>query len=275
MPLGVLLREVAGRMPAAERGWARHLVTGTLGLAPTLPFTHPEHELDATQCAQVRSNLARWLAGEPLAYVLGRQGFWTMELEVGPEVLIPRPDTEVLVRAALERLPDGASAWLADLGTGSGAVALALALERPELRVLAVERSLAALAVARRNARRLGVERIDWLAGDWLAAVRGRFDLIVANPPYLAEDDPHLDRDGLEHEPRMALVAGPDGLDAIRVIVRQAGSRLRPGGWLLLEHGYQQGTAVRGLLEAAGYRQVGTVRDLAGRERVSGGLRPA
>lgn len=260
---------------AAEPELAEPLLLGVLDMQRNLLFSRPETALSAEQMDRLRAASARLRAGEPLAYVLGRQGFWSFDLEVGPAVLIPRPDTELLVRAALARLPAAASAQLVDLGTGSGAVALALAAERPDLRVLAVDRSPAALRVARRNARRLGLANLDWLVADWLSALNTQFDLIASNPPYLAEDDPHLGRDGLDREPRLALVSGQDGLDAIRRIIDQAGARLRPGGWLLLEHGWEQGAAVRDLLRQAGYAEVFTQRDLAERERVSGALRPA
>ncbi len=260
---------------AADPGLAEPLLLGVLDLQRNVLFSRPETVLSAEQIDRVQSASSRLRAGEPLAYVLGRQGFWEFDLEVSPEVLIPRPDTELLVRAALARLPRHRPLQVADLGTGSGAVAMALAAERPAIRVLAVDRSRAALGVARRNAARLSLDNLDWLVGDWLSALVASFDLIASNPPYLAEHDPHLQRDGLDREPRLALVSGPDGLDAIRCIIDQACARLRPGGWLLLEHGWEQGAAVRDLLRGAGYAEVFTERDLAGRERVSGGFRSA
>jgi release factor glutamine methyltransferase len=260
---------------AAEPRLAEALLLGVLQLHRDVLFSRPETGLSAQQVDQLLAASARLRAGEPLAYVLGRQGFWSFDLEVGPEVLIPRPDTETLVREALLRVPSEATMQLADLGTGSGALALALAAERPGCRVLAVDCSLAALRLARRNARRQRLDNLDWLAADWLRALNMRFNLIASNPPYLAEDDPHLGRDGLQCEPRLALVAGRDGLEAIRDIVEQAHPRLHAGGWLLLEHGWQQGAAVRELLLSTGYAEVFSARDLADRERVSGGLRRA
>ncbi len=203
--------------------------------------------------------------GEPVAYILGRKEFYGLELSVNPSVLIPRPETELLVDLALER---NASSVL-DLGTGCGAIALALKHQRPKCRVVAVDSDLSALLTAQRNAAKLNLE-IDFRHGRWFDPVAGeRFELIVANPPYVANGDPHLA--ALRFEPRGALVAGPEGLDSIREIVKAAGSFLRPGGALLLEHGFGQDAAVRGLLAAAGLESVATWPDLAGIARVSGG----
>lgn len=209
--------------------------------------------------------LARRVAGEPLAYLTGTREFWSLELEVTKDVLVPRPETELLVEwgAAL-----GGAAIL-DLGTGSGAIALALARERPQARVAAVERSAAALAVARRNAAAHGLA-VEFLEGRWFEPLAGRrFDLIVSNPPYVAEDDPHLA--DLRFEPRLALTAGADGLEALREIVAGARAHLNAGGWLLVEHGAAQGAAVRELFARAGFAGVETRRDLAGHERATGG----
>ncbi len=206
-------------------------------------------------------------AGEPVAYILGRREFYSLELSVNPAVLIPRPETELLVDLALERRP----ACVLDLGTGSGAVALAVKRHLPGARVVAVESSAAALAVARRNAVKLNLE-VEFRHGRWFEPVAGeRFDLVVSNPPYVAEGDPHLP--GLRHEPAAALVSGPDGLEAIREITSAAGLFLEPGGWLLLEHGQGQDAAVRGLLERAGLDSARTWPDLAGVGRVTGGRR--
>lgn len=209
----------------------------------------------------------RRAAGEPVAYILGRREFYSLELGVNPAVLIPRPETELLVDLALERRP----ASVLDLGTGSGAVALAIKRHLPGARVVAVESSAAALAVARRNAVKLNLE-VDFRHGRWFEPVAGeRFDLVVSNPPYVAEADPHLP--ALRHEPAGALVSGPDGLDAIREITSTAGLFVARGGWLLLEHGQGQDSAVRALLERAGLESVHTWPDLAGIGRVSGGRR--
>ncbi|GAP66110.1 (protein release factor)-glutamineN5-methyltransferase [Mizugakiibacter sediminis] len=229
--------------------------------------------MDEAAQAVFAALLARRLAGEPVAYLVGRRGFWSLELEVTPATLIPRAETERLVELALARLPADAAARVADLGTGSGAIALAIARERPRARVVATDASAEALAVARRNAARLGLGNVVFAQGDWCAALGEArdFDLIVSNPPYIAAGDPHLGEGDLRFEPAAALASGADGLDAIRRIVRDARAHLRPGGGLLFEHGYRQGAAVRALLAAAGYREVFSARDLEGRERVSGG----
>lgn len=218
----------------------------------------------------------RRVDGEPVAYLTGRRGFWSLDLEVTPATLIPRADTELLVELALARLPADARASVLDLGTGSGAIALALASERPQAQVVATDASAEALAVARRNARRLGLQRVRFVQGDWFVPLRGeRFDLIVANPPYIETGDPHLARGDLRFEPASALASGADGLDDLRAIIAAAPRYLATGGWLLLEHGWQQGSAVAGLLHAAGYADVFTARDLEHRDRVSGGRRVA
>ncbi len=216
--------------------------------------------------------VARRAAGEPVAYIIGRQGFWSLELAVSPATLIPRPETELLVELALARMPAGSACSVADLGTGSGAIALALAHERPDARVHATDLSADALEVARGNARRLGLERVTFARGSWCAALgEERFDLIVSNPPYIEDADAHLDRGDLRFEPRSALASGADGLDALRAIAGTAHAHLRPGGWLLLEHGWRQGPAACGVLRQHGYLDVFTACDLEGRERVTGG----
>ena len=206
---------------------------------------------------------------------LSEQGFWTLELEVSPAILIPRPETELLVELALARIPMAAAARIADLGTGSGAIALAIAKERPRAHTVATDASEPALAVARRNAARNRIANIEFRHGDWLAPLAGeRFDLIASNPPYIADGDPHLGEGDLRFEPPSALSSGRDGLDAIRCIVRDAPLHLRPGGWLLLEHGWAQGAAVRALLAEAGFSEVETAQDLESRDRTSLGRWP-
>ena len=225
--------------------------------------------------ARFAALLQRRVLGEPVAYLVGRREFWSLDLEVTPATLVPRPETELLVELALERLPRDGAARVLDLGTGSGAIALAIARERPGARVSAVDASAAALAVAQRNAVRLGLDRVRFLRSDWFSAVRDEcFDLLLSNPPYLAEGDPHLREGSLPHEPAQALSSGRDGLDALRVICAEAPARLAPAGWLLFEHGLAQGEAARALLQSAGFEQAQTWRDLEGRERVSGGVRP-
>ncbi|MBX3708031.1 MAG: peptide chain release factor N(5)-glutamine methyltransferase [Pseudomonadales bacterium] len=237
-------------------------------LTPARIRAAPETTLSDDALVLLASWAARRRAGEPLAYILGRQGFRAFEVEVSPAVLVPRPETEHLVETALEHLTNGDR--VLELGCGSGAVAIAIALESAA-RVTATDVSCAALALARVNARRLGAA-IEWLASDWFTAVDGRFDLIVSNPPYIAADDEHLD--ALTHEPRLALVGGPDGLDAIRRIVAAAPDHLRAGGRLILEHGYDQGARVRALLAARGFVGVATRHDLAGHERITEGQWP-
>jgi release factor glutamine methyltransferase len=215
--------------------------------------------------------LARRASGEPLAYVLGQREFWSLPLRVTPATLIPRADTELLVECALRSLPDGGS--LLDLGTGSGAVALAVCSARPSAVVVAVDRSAAALAVARHNGAVLGLN-VVWCLSDWFSALAGQtFDVIVGNPPYIAENDPHLLQGDLVHEPRSALVSGQDGMDDLRRIIDTAPAYLKPGGGLWLEHGFGQGSEVRKVLAARGFVAVETCRDLAGHERVTGGRR--
>jgi release factor glutamine methyltransferase len=236
------------------------------------PLTGPA-ELRYIELARRRA------AGTPLPYLTGSIEFHGLPLRVDPRVMIPRPDTETLVDWALECLPHtgaaGTAPQIIDLGTGSGAVALALARHLVQTgragEVHALDVSPDALALAQANAERLGLP-VHFMLGAWLTGIRARYDLIVSNPPYIAEDDPHLD--GLGHEPLLALVSGPDGLDALRTIIQQAPDRLHPGAWLLLEHGWDQAAAVRALLTQAGYAEVQSRRDLAGIERCSGGRWP-
>jgi len=219
--------------------------------------------------------LARRVAGEPVAYLLGHRGFWTLDLAVSPATLIPRPETELLVELALARLPADTPLAVADLGTGSGAIALALASERPQVDVTATDLSAAALDMARGNAARNGLARVRFVQGAWFAPLQGmRFDLIASNPPYIASNDPHLQQGDLRHEPATALASGIDGLDDLRLIVADAGAHLLPGGWLLIEHGWDQGAAIRALFEHAGFEQVYTERDLEQRDRVTRGCLP-
>lgn len=216
--------------------------------------------------------VARRAAGEPVAYILGRKDFWTLELSVSPAVLVPRPETELLVERALT-LDPGGEARVADLGTGSGAIALALASARPRWRIVATDISAAALAVAHANAAALGLAQVELIQGDWLACLSARrFQMIVSNPPYVATDDAALGQ--LMREPRVALVAAEEGLAALLAITRAAPGHLEPDGWLLLEHGATQAAAVAGALVARGFAQVRSHRDLAGRERMTEGQWP-
>ncbi|MBC6943316.1 MAG: peptide chain release factor N(5)-glutamine methyltransferase [Xanthomonadales bacterium] len=259
----------------AARSEVELLLAHALGTSRSWLYAWPEHVPTPAQQARFAELVEARVRGEPVAYLLGEREFWSLRLVVTPAVLIPRADTEVLVEQALARLPAATALQVADLGTGSGAVALAIASERAQARVLATDASPAALALARRNAHDLRLANVEFAQGDWCAALGSRqFDLIASNPPYIAEGDPHLLQGDLRFEPRAALGSGPDGLDAIRAIVAQAPRHLLADGWLLLEHGFDQATAVRALLADAGYREIGSARDHAGHERVSGARRP-
>ncbi len=275
MTLGAHLAGLqAGGLPRLE---AQQLLLLALGRNPhdrAWLTAHDDEALDAASAARLDALLARHRAGEPMAYLRGEQAFFGLTLRVDRRVLAPRPDTETLVQWALEVLAERpAAARVLDLGTGSGAIALALKHQRPALQVSATDASADALDVARGNAERLGLA-LGLHQGAWMAAVPGeRFDLIVSNPPYIAEGDPHLP--ALAHEPRGALTAGADGLDDIRTILKQAPDALLAGGWLLLEHGHEQAPAVQALLRERGFEAVAGRTDLAGIVRCSGGRWPA
>lgn len=283
VPLAVWLTMATARLQSAlgldrptARLEAQLLAAHALDVARSWLIAHADHPLGARQQDDLHALLRRRLTGEPIAYLLGRREFYGLDLAVTPAVLIPRPDTETLVEAALERLSAQRPVRVLDLGTGSGAIALALACHRPRAEILAVDSSAEALAVAKANARRLGLDNVRFLQSDWYARIGVKdFDMIVSNPPYVADGDPHLQQGDLCFEPAAALCAGTDGLDAIRSIVAGAPARLTPGGWLLLEHGHDQAEACRGLLAEAGFDAPFTLPDLAGRPRVSGARWPA
>lgn len=248
---------------------AELLLAAALGKPRSYLRTWPERELEVDQLALFLASLQRRRQGEPVAYILGLQGFWSLELEVAPHTLIPRPDTELLVETALALLP-AAPLTVLDLGTGTGAIALALASERPAWRVTGVDRVEAAVALAERNRQRLQLDNAAFVHSHWFSALsRQRYGLILSNPPYIRADDQHLVQGDVRFEPSSALVAGCDGLDDIRAIIQAAPQHLLSGGWLLLEHGFDQAEAVRGLLAAAGFAEVHSRRDLGGHERIS------
>lgn len=252
------------------------LVAHALGAQRSWLTGHRHDPLASEQVGACESLLARRRAGEPVAYLVGGREFFGLDLRVTPAVLIPRPETELLVELALAelaRVPHQRTPRVLDLATGSGAVAIAIAVHAPRAQVFASDLSPQALAIAVDNAARHRA-RVDLRQGDWFAPFAGeRFALVVANPPYVAAADPHLAQGDLVHEPRLALVAGADGLEAIRAIVAQAGAYLEESGLLLLEHGHEQGEACRALLHSAGLAEVSTWCDAAGHERVSGGRR--
>ncbi|MGL6400311.1 peptide chain release factor N(5)-glutamine methyltransferase [Aeromonas veronii] len=265
-----------GESPRAD---ADVLLCHLLGCRRSYLMTWPERELDAAQHATLQGWLVRRLNGEPIAHLVGEREFWSLPLKVSSATLIPRPDTEVLVEQALTRIPQGPCAVL-DLGTGTGAIALALKSERPEVYVWAVDRMVDAAALARENSAALGLP-IEVRDGSWFEPLgepdrdnTPRFAVIVSNPPYIDGADPHLEQGDVRFEPRSALVADDAGLADIRHIVAHAPAYLLPDGWLLLEHGWDQGEAVRQLLRDGGYREVATVRDYGDNDRVTLGLCP-
>jgi release factor glutamine methyltransferase len=262
------LRDAAKRI---ERSETRILLAHVLGLARSDLILHSDRALRSDESRRFDALVARRAAGEPVAYIIGEREFYGLALRVTPGVLIPRPETEHLVEHALERLPASAKAAVLDLGTGSGALAVALGHERARLEIVATDVSDAALGVAAENAARHGVA-IEFLRSDWFAALGSRrFRMIVTNPPYVAADDPHLHQGDLRFEPPLALVGGRDGLACLRAIVAGARAHLEPGGWLLLEHGFDQGPACLELLRAAGYDETSDHADLAGQPRVGMG----
>jgi release factor glutamine methyltransferase len=257
--------EQALRASGIDAREARLLLAAAIGSSEASVLAHPEKTLPERERNQFLEMAARRAAGEPVAYILGHKEFYGLELAVDPAVLIPRPETELLVDLALARNPQS----VLDVGTGSGAIALAIKRHRPDARVVATDASAAALEVARRNAARLNLE-LELRHGRWFEPVAGeRFEAIISNPPYVVVGDPHLA--ALPYEPRLALLGGADGLDGFRVLAREAPAHLLPGGWLLVEHGEGQHEAVRGLLEAAGLETTASWPDLAGIPRVSGG----
>ncbi|MCH4561588.1 peptide chain release factor N(5)-glutamine methyltransferase [Halomonas sp. EGI 63088] len=273
MRLDALLARATARLDRAGSPSARLdaevLLCHVLGVDRAWLYTWGDREAPCHERARFEALLAARAAGRPVAYLTGEREFWGLVLATDPSTLIPRPDTEVLVEAALARA-EAPRGRLLDLGAGTGAIALAFASERPGWRVLGVDREPAAVALARRNAERHGLDNAEFRQSDWFAVLAGEaFELIVANPPYVAADDPHLVSGDVRFEPRSALVAAGEGMADLHHLVREARGHLRPGGWLLLEHGCEQAAAVRCALVASGYGEVASLCDLAGRERVS------
>jgi release factor glutamine methyltransferase len=265
------LAAARAKLSASE---ARLLLGHALGKPPAWLIAHDDEVLAEDALLGFASLAARRAGGEPVAYLVGQREFFGREFDVSPAVLIPRPETELLVELAIAKVGAGSTATILDMGTGSGCIAVTLALEMPQAQVTAVDASEPALRVARDNAEKHGTS-LRLLQSDWFGALSGeRFDLIIANPPYVAAGDPHLAAGDLRHEPRLALASGADGLDAIRRIVAAAPQYLSPGGQLWLEHGYDQADAVHELLAAAGLRDIQQHRDVAGIVRVSGGRQP-
>jgi len=232
----------------------------------------PEKLLPAESREQFDQLLQRRLKGEPVAYLTGEREFWSLALSVNTDTLIPRPETETLVAQALQRIPADRPQLIADLGTGSGAIALAIARERPHCQIIATDIAMAAIETARHNARQLGIHSIAFHTGDWCEPLTGmQLDMIISNPPYIAESDPHLLSGDVRFEPHTALAAGPQGMDELRRIARCAANHLQTGGWLLMEHGYDQGVRVRQLLEGTGFKEVIDYTDDAGQDRVIAG----
>ena len=264
-----------GRVTPQPRHEAAILLAAALGTTRAYLLAHPGEEIrDCEATDRYEANVTRRSHGEPIAYILGEREFWSLPLEVTREVLIPRPESELVVERALAHLPQDAPGRVLDLATGSGAIALAIAHERSRLRVVATDAAPGALEVARRNASRLRLSNVEFRGGDWYAPVaRERYTLIAANPPYVADADPRVERDVRRYEPHGALFAGPEGLEALRVVAAGAPDHLVPGGWLVVEHGDTQGPDVRAMLRAAGLTNIATHRDLAGLERVTEGNR--
>src|SRR3990167_4435303 len=266
----------AGRLPGEEaRAEAEILPAHALGNPRSWLYAHANDPFPEPGEKEFRELIARRTRGEPVAHILGTQEFWSLPLVVTSDTLIPRPETELLVELALQRLAADAPLRVLDLGTGGGAIALAIAHERPRVLITALDRNPRPLDIARKNAARLAPGRIRFLAGEWFSPVQGEsFDLIVSNPPYLEAGDIHLSQGDLRFEPELALVAGDDGLDCIRRIVDAARQFLAPSAWLLIEHGLRQGAQVRALMLESGLVDVGTFTDLERRDRVTGAMQP-
>jgi release factor glutamine methyltransferase len=272
-----ILRQASNQLAKTPEGSPELEAEILLTLALDKPRSHlhawPDKELSPETIEKFQALVERRINGEPIAYIQGHREFWSLELQVSPETLIPRPETELLVEKALELIPKEKPFLVADLGTGSGAIAAAIASERPNCIIITTDSSADALAIAEANFRHLGLGNVICQPGEWYGAIlpETRFDIILSNPPYIPDADPHLCRGDLPWEPKQALASGPDGLDAIRQIIRGAPQHLKNKGWLILEHGFDQGMRVRNLLAENGFGNIATHRDLAGLDRLSMG----
>jgi len=266
--------EAAGRLASVSttaRIDANALATAVFDLSRADLISRGRDEPTSAKRLEFQNCITRRLNGEPVAYITGYREFWSLTLEVNPDVLIPRPETEHLVEHALAHIDSDTPADVLDLGTGTGAIALSIAKERELAQVVGADASDKALVVARKNASTHALN-VEFVASDWFESVGARtFDVIVSNPPYVAEDDPHLQSGDVQHEPNGALASGPEGLDDLQTICKTAPSYLKPGGWLLVEHGFDQGPAVRALFRQAGFEEIRTHRDLNMNERVTEG----
>jgi len=266
-------RETIGEASDTPELDARLLLQTLLDKDHAWLIAHHDEAVEAGAARRFHHWIQRRARSEPVAYITGRKAFWTLELAVTPEVLVPRPETELLVERALERIPLSEPLHILDLGTGSGAIALSIASERPLCKVIATDRSTHALKIAERNKARLGLRNIDFQPGDWYQAVGGqRFSVILCNPPYV----PHSHYEAtLAYEPQDALFAGHQGLDALQTVIEGAAAHLEPGGWLILEHGHDQRQAVHSLLANAGFDALATLHDYAGHPRITEARSPA
>jgi release factor glutamine methyltransferase len=261
-------QKLSASHPDSARVDAEILLCHALEVHRSFIYANPELVVHAQRRQDFLNLVRERTQGTPIAYLTGKRSFWSLELMVNANVLIPRPETELLVETALSLIPAGTVQRVVDLGTGSGAIALSLAKERPAWEVHATDLSDLALEIAKENARRNGLEQVQFHMGSWTEPLAGKFDLIVSNPPYVAQEDAHLQQGDCRFEPSMALTPGGDGLSAFSQIATESRALLSNGGWLLFEHGWDQGPAVRAILNSAGYEEVRTIRDLAGIERV-------
>lgn len=270
--LSQLLSAAGDKLTASDsaRLDAEILLAFALNKPRSFLYSHPELEISASAINAFNALIEQRQQGSPVAYLTGRKEFWSLPLSVNETTLIPRPDTELLVEQALKKIPENAARMVADLGTGSGAIAIAIASERPRCHVVASDCVYQSLVLARQNAEQTGLKNITFICANWGNVFNANsLDVIVSNPPYIADNDPHLSSGDVRFEPRHALAAGPAGLDDLTAIIRQSTAALKPGGWILLEHGYDQQQAVQQLLRDNNYSETETCRDLAGNPRVS------